>query len=79
MMKLLRLRHIGVHCKDTTGAGDLYASGFLFGYANNLDMEKCGLAGSVLAGHVIEILGARMDQKKWDSIKNHLIIHRILS
>jgi sugar/nucleoside kinase (ribokinase family) len=53
--------------KDTTGAGDLYASGFLYGYASGEDLESSGLYGSVLAGNVIEIVGARMDQAKWDS------------
>jgi sugar/nucleoside kinase (ribokinase family) len=53
--------------KDTTGAGDLYASGFLYGYANGDDLETSGLYGSVLAGNVIEIVGARMDSSKWNS------------
>lgn len=52
--------------KDTTGAGDLYASGFLYGYSEDKDLEICGLYGSILAGHVIEIIGARMDQAKWN-------------
>ena len=58
-----------VSVKDTTGAGDLYASGFLYGYANGLDLEKCGLLGSLMAGKVIEIVGARMDESKFDEIK----------
>jgi sugar/nucleoside kinase (ribokinase family) len=58
-----------VNLKDTTGAGDLYASGFLFGYANGLDMDKCGLLGSLMAGKVIEVVGARMDHHKWEKIR----------
>jgi len=58
-----------VICNDTTGAGDLYASGFLYGYALGLDLEKCGLIGSLMAGKVIEILGARMDMGKFNEIK----------
>lgn len=54
-----------VKLKDTTGAGDLYASGFLYGYACNENLEICGQYGSILAGHVIEIVGARMDDSKW--------------
>jgi len=57
-----------VDLKDTTGAGDLYASGFLFGYANGLDMEKCGLIGSLMAGKVIEIIGARMHESRFKEI-----------
>ena len=51
--EVVKIGTIPVECIDTTGAGDLYASGFLFGYAKGLSLEKCGLYGSVLAGHVI--------------------------
>ncbi len=64
----LNISAIPVKSIDTTGAGDLYASGFLYGYAMGLPLEKCGLFGSVLAGHVIEIVGARMDHPKWSKI-----------
>jgi len=66
--EVIRIGTIPVQCIDTTGAGDLYASGFLFGYADGLSLEKCGLFGSVLAGHVIEIVGARMDEHRWKKI-----------
>jgi sugar/nucleoside kinase (ribokinase family) len=58
-----------VNLKDTTGAGDLYAAGFLYGYACNCNLEICGQYGSLVAGKVIEILGARMDDSRWDEIK----------
>jgi sugar/nucleoside kinase (ribokinase family) len=66
--EVIRIGTIPVQCIDTTGAGDLYASGFLYGYANGLSLEKCGSFGSVLAGHVIEIVGARMDEHRWKKI-----------
>jgi sugar/nucleoside kinase (ribokinase family) len=66
--EVFKIGTIAVQCIDTTGAGDLYASGFLYGYANGLSLEKCGLFGSVLAGHVIEIVGARMDENRWKKI-----------
>ena len=59
---------IDVKSVDTTGAGDLYAAGFLYGYAFGYSLEKCGLFGSILAGHVIEIVGARMDETRWKKI-----------
>ena len=67
-MKQIKIGTIPVQCVDTTGAGDLYASGFLYGYANGLSLENCGIAGSILAGHVIEIVGARMDEHRWKKI-----------
>ncbi|MDC3167884.1 adenosine kinase [Prochlorococcus sp. AH-716-D22] len=44
---------------DTTGAGDLYAGGFIHGLINNYSMERCGEIGSICAGHIITQLGSR--------------------
>jgi sugar/nucleoside kinase (ribokinase family) len=68
--EILKVGTMEVNCIDTTGAGDLYASGFLFGYANDLSLDNCGLLGSLLAGHVISITGARMDDQMWEDIRS---------
>ena len=44
---------------DTTGAGDLYASGFLFGLTHGRDFVTCGRLGSLAAAEVIGHYGAR--------------------
>ena len=44
---------------DTTGAGDLYASGFLFGFSRGLPLETCGALGSLAAAEIISHIGAR--------------------
>ena len=44
---------------DTTGAGDLYAAGFLFGYTGELGLQKSGQLGSLAAAEIISHLGAR--------------------
>ncbi len=44
---------------DTTGAGDLYAAGFLFGFANGRELVECGRLGSLAAAEVITHVGAR--------------------
>jgi sugar/nucleoside kinase (ribokinase family) len=44
---------------DATGAGDLYAAGFLFGLTQNLPLEACGRLGSLAAAEVISHIGAR--------------------
>ena len=44
---------------DTTGAGDLFASGFLFGFTNGRSLAECGRLGSIAAAEVISHLGAR--------------------
>ncbi len=61
-----------VNCIDTTGAGDLYASGFLYGMLNDLDMSLCGEIGSILAGKVIEVIGARIPDATWPGIKDQV-------
>ena len=65
------------NCIDTTGAGDLYASGFLFGLANNYSLEVCGKIGSLISGNVVEVLGAKMTEEVWDTI--HAEIKKIIS
>jgi sugar/nucleoside kinase (ribokinase family) len=44
---------------DTTGAGDLYAAGFLFGYSRGRSLAECGRLGSIAAGEVISHVGPR--------------------
>jgi sugar/nucleoside kinase (ribokinase family) len=44
---------------DTTGAGDLYAAGFLYGLTNGYDLGTCGRLGALAAAEVISHLGAR--------------------
>ena len=44
---------------DTTGAGDLYAAGFMVGLSRGLDLATCGRLGSLAAGEVISHVGAR--------------------
>ena len=47
--------------EDTTGAGDSFAAGFLFGVTKGFDLETSGRLGSVLAAEVISHVGARPD------------------
>lgn len=54
---------------DTTGAGDLYAAGFLFGLSNNYSLKKCAQLGGLLGGNVIEVIGPKMDANRWEAIK----------
>lgn len=63
---------VEVDSMDTTGAGDLYASGFLYGLVNGFSLERCGEIGALLAGKVIEVIGARMEDAQWEIIRNQL-------
>lgn len=53
---------------DTTGAGDLYASGFLFGLTRGLPLPICGRIGSLCAAEVISHFGARPERKLSDLV-----------
>jgi len=61
----IKASSIGTTCIDTTGAGDLYASGFLYGLSCNYNLETCGKIASLVAGNVITVYGARMDGEHW--------------
>ena len=47
------------HVADTTGAGDLYAAGFLYGLTRDLPLPNCGAIGSLCAAEIISHVGAR--------------------
>eukprot|EP01155_Anaeramoeba_flamelloides_P033109 Anaeramoba_flamelloidesa96678_95.p1 GENE.a96678_95~~a96678_95.p1 ORF type:complete len:327 (-),score=49.24 a96678_95:113-1093(-) len=57
---------------DTTGAGDLYAAGFLYGLVNFLPIDKCGQIGALLSGNVIEVVGPKMEDDRWSRIHSEL-------
>jgi sugar/nucleoside kinase (ribokinase family) len=54
---------------DTTGAGDLWAAGFLFGLVNHLPLDLCGDLGSRCGGAVCQVIGADIPEAQWASIR----------
>jgi sugar/nucleoside kinase (ribokinase family) len=57
---------------DTTGAGDAYAAGFLFGLTRNFNLETCGRLGGIAAAEVISHVGARPEVSLQDLVKTKL-------
>jgi sugar/nucleoside kinase (ribokinase family) len=53
---------------DTTGAGDLYASGFLYGVATGAETHISARIAALLASYVIQTLGAKIDDRDWRCI-----------
>ena len=53
---------------DTNGAGDMWAAGFLAGFVKGESLEKCGQMGAIVAANVIEVLGTKMDEARWNKI-----------
>ena len=58
------------HVVDTTGAGDLYAAGFLYGHTNGHDLERSARLASLAAAEVISHLGARPEVNLADLAKS---------
>lgn len=57
---------------DTTGAGDLYAAGFLFGHARGLNVATCGRIGGIAASEVISHYGARPERSLAELVRERL-------
>ena len=53
---------------DTTGAGDMWAAGFLAGLVKGENLQKCGMMGAIVAANVIEVIGPKMDDQRWEKI-----------
>ena len=49
-----------LNIKDLTGAGDLFAAGYLHGVINNLDTKECLIKGTELSSKIIQKIGARI-------------------
>ncbi|RHJ90243.1 adenosine kinase [Parabacteroides bouchesdurhonensis] len=54
---------------DTTGAGDNFAAGFLYGLSEGATLEQSARIGSLLAGYVIDVVGPEIPADKWEQIK----------
>lgn len=54
---------------DTTGAGDFWAAGFLYGYLNGKDIQTCGNYGSLLGAEVVQVLGATLPAERWQKLQ----------
>ncbi len=57
---------------DTTGAGDLYAAGFLYARLKDHDLRTCACIGSLLGSRVVEVVGAKMGTEKWAEIQKEV-------
>jgi sugar/nucleoside kinase (ribokinase family) len=57
---------------DTTGAGDLWASGFLYGLVNHRPLAQCGALGSLCGYEVCQIMGASIPDQRWMAIQHYM-------
>jgi sugar/nucleoside kinase (ribokinase family) len=61
-----------VEAVDTTGAGDLWASGFLYKYLSGSSIKEAAEAGNEVASEVVQIMGASIPEEKWRNIKRKI-------
>ncbi len=54
---------------DTTGAGDTYAAGFLYGYCRGWTLEKAGRLGSLMAARIVEQQGVKIERLDGEGLK----------
>ena len=57
---------------DTTGAGDMWAAGFLYGLVKGYSLEKCGRLGSACGYEVCQVVGANIPDDGWERIRKFL-------
>ena len=71
--------HIGIMAAakrvDTTGAGDFYAAGFMYGLCEGLSLRQCGTIGAITAGKVIEVVGPTLGEEAWSDIE--VLVNRV--
>ena len=71
---LIKKDSFSVEVKDTTGAGDSFAAGFLHGYINNFPLDKCAEVGNFCASETVKVIGARPEV----NVKEMLLKNNIL-
>ena len=57
-----------VEAVDTTGSGDLWASGFLHAFLQVLPLAECGRRGAIVAAEVVQVMGAAIPEEGWKRI-----------
>lgn len=61
-----------VQMVDSTGAGDLFASGFLGAYLKGKSLHDCALLGNKVGAAAVQIPGTEIPQEQWDQFKQDL-------
>lgn len=58
---------------DSTGAGDLFAGGFLHGYLGGIELEECARYGALLGAEVIQSQGAEIPLQNWEKLQAQIL------
>jgi sugar/nucleoside kinase (ribokinase family) len=55
---------------DLTGAGDLFASGFLYGLTQDQNLDTCSRIGANCASEIIQVVGTKLSSETWDNLRS---------
>lgn len=66
--EMLAIDPVQAHAIDTTGAGDSYSAGFLFGLSRGLTLRQCGDIASLVAAKTVEFMGAKIAGEEWPGL-----------
>lgn len=61
-----------VQCRDATGAGDLFASGFLHRILRGYSLKECCELGHTLGREIVQVFGAQLPDSKWKELNGSL-------
>ena len=61
------------NCIDSTGAGDFFAGGFLYGLVNGHNLNQCAKKGAIIAAEVVQVVGTELSREKWIDIKHKIV------
>lgn len=67
--EVVHIESIKANCIDTTGAGDMYAAGFLYGLMNDYSLQQAGDLGALVSGKTVEVVGPKLSSTTWNEIK----------
>jgi sugar/nucleoside kinase (ribokinase family) len=62
----------GASAIDTTGAGDLFAGGFLYAYLHHQPLEKCAKLGNFVASEIVQVLGGKLKKEQIEKIQHFI-------
>lgn len=68
--KIYKIKPYKTKVIDTTGAGDMYAAGILYGMTQGMDMETCGKIASYAAAKAVSKIGARLDSSIREEVQS---------
>lgn len=71
--RVIKVEPFSVSAVDTTGAGDSYAAGLLYGYCNDWDLKRAGMLGSLLASKVVSQRGVGMKDIIGEELKKEIL------